>query len=553
MPRSAGTVDRMRRPSATVGLFTVGVLFLGLAWAGANPPAASPDEPAHVVKAYATGNGQVTGEHYSDNADAPPPATNEEAKQRKWFDAVGRSYRIPLDVQPGYAVPCYAFDRNDRASCLDDGHTAPTSESVDTQMGTYPPFLYVPTGVAMQGSSSFNQAETKGRLVDVVICTVLIVWAAILAWDKGRSPLSFVGLALGLTPMVIFLGATTSPNGVEIAAGICMWAALLHLTRTERTTSPKVAWYGLAAGGAVMELSRNLDPLFLVVAVVVALYASGRLRPTTKDSRTTWIEQAERAPRMMKTTIGILLVAGVVCVSWSTFVTAHPAFDLSVATHAIKPAVKGLPNQFRQIVGVFGWSETTMPQVMYALWGLLALGVGGLALWYGTRRERIALVGLGVIIVIADLGIATVIEAPIGFGMQARYILPLAVGLPMLAGEILNRHRDRPGRRRGYGITTRLEGRIRVVTFLGIAFLQLVAFVANLHRYVVGQNAPWKLPWDGSWRPAGGIAVWAAFAIVGVVCLALTGLVSRGAKLLPVETTPVQSSRAQRSRRAPVA
>ena len=158
---------------------------------------------------------------------------------------------------------------------------------------------------------------------------------------------------------------------------MCMWAALLHLTRTEHATSPKVAWYGLAAGGAVMELSRNLDPLFLVVAVVVALYARPLL-PTTKDPRVSWIDQAEQAaPRMMKASILILLVAGVVCISWSTFVTAHPPVDLSVTTHTLKPTIKALPNQFRQVVGVFGWSETTMPQVMYALWGSSCGGSAG--------------------------------------------------------------------------------------------------------------------------------------------------------------------------------
>jgi hypothetical protein len=547
----------MRRATATVGLFAVGVLFLGVAWAGANPPAASPDEPAHVVKAYATGNGQVAGEHYVDDS-LPPPKSPAEIRQRAWFQDVGRAYDIPRDVQPSTPVPCYAFDRNRTANCLDAPQPTPSSDLIDTQMGTYPPFLYVPTGVVMQGSSSYDGAETRGRFVDVVIASVLLGWGALLAWDKGRSPLALVGLAVGLTPMVLFLSATTSPNGVEIAAGVCMWAALLHLTRPQRATSPKVAWFGLAAGGAVMELSRNLDPLFLLVAVVVALYAAGRIsfKPKAKSDisdaavpRDTWIERAEKAPLMMKASIGILLVAGVICISWSTFVTAHPSVDLTIARHAIKPAVKALPNQFRQIVGVFGWSETTMPQVMYALWGLLAIALGGLALWFGTQRERIALVGLGAIIVIADIGIATIIEAPIGFGMQARYILPLAVGLPMLAGEILNRHRDQPGRRQGYGVTARVEGRVRVMAFLVVAFLHLVAFGANMHRYIVGQNASWSFPWNGSWRPAGGIGVWTGFAIAGVVCIAVTGLVSRGTRGDIVEPTLVPATRSARGAR----
>src|SRR3954453_4977343 len=114
-PRSAGTFDRMRRPAATVGLFAVGVLFLSVAWAGANPPGASPDEPAHVVKAYATGDGQITGEHYAVDPNAPPPATLEELRQRQWFEDVGRAYQMPREIQPDAAVPCFAFDRNNPA------------------------------------------------------------------------------------------------------------------------------------------------------------------------------------------------------------------------------------------------------------------------------------------------------------------------------------------------------------------------------------------------------------------------------------------------------
>jgi len=41
------------------------------------------------------------------------------------------------------------------------GTPKPAAAVVDTQMGSYPPFLYVPTGLAMKGSTSFDGAETR--------------------------------------------------------------------------------------------------------------------------------------------------------------------------------------------------------------------------------------------------------------------------------------------------------------------------------------------------------------------------------------------------------
>ena len=66
------------------------------------------------------------------------------------------------------------------------------------------------------------------------------------------------GLMAAVTPMVVFLGASLSPNGPRWRAGICFFAAMLRLGRT--ATAGRGPWVALALSGAVLAISRPLVP-----------------------------------------------------------------------------------------------------------------------------------------------------------------------------------------------------------------------------------------------------------------------------------------------------
>ncbi len=487
------------------------VFLLGVAWAGANPPSAAPDEFSHVVKAYATGKGQISGSSFN-GALGEKGGLN--AAQLKYFRDAGRAYNLPQWFREVPGVPCFAFDRNASAACSDHEKVAASSGPVFTRMGGYPPFMYAPSGLAMQGASSYNSAEWRGRLVNVLLASILLGWAALVVWDRGRAAISLAGLALAVTPMVLFLSASVTTNGIETAAAILAWAALLKLIRAPGGASPTAAWLGLAVGGGVMALSRMLDPGFLVVMVIVVLVAWKPARRALTIVSEAASDRHRSSPRLLgPIVIGILVIASLASILWTELVTAHPPFDLKLATDALSPAISDLPNQLRQVVGIFGWNDTTMPQVMYLLWFALVGAFSLVALRIGSNRERFSLVGLGAVVVLADLGIATLVEAQIGFGMQARYFLPLAVGIPMVAAEVIFRHPDR--------VKAPTELWLRRGALVGVAVLQLVAFLANAHRYAVGQNASWTPPWGG-WSPTGGLALWVVIAVVGAGCLGAT-------------------------------
>jgi hypothetical protein len=95
-----------------------------------------------------------------------------------------------------------------------------------------------------------------------------------------------------------------------------------------------------------------------------------------------------------------------------------------------------------------------LPEWVYEGWGLLMLVILGVAFWLGTVRERVVLAGLIVALLAVVFALSVAVQ-PTGFGVQSRYLLPVLVLLPLAAGEITRRHRERlsAGMTRSYVIT----------------------------------------------------------------------------------------------------
>jgi len=492
-------------------LFVVAFGLFGLAWAGGNPAAASPDEGAHFVKAYATLDGQLSGEPFQ----ADPTIVN--PRISSWFAVSGRSYRMPARLVPPPSARCYSSDPDRTADCQD--WRSPTGDLgaevlTNTHVGTYSPFPYVVTGLAMQGADDFRSAARRGRLASLIVCTIFVGWAAVLA--RRRGALALAGLVLAAMPAVVFLSASLNTSGIEITSAMCFWSALLVLAR-EPGRGPAVAWGAVGVAGAALALTRPLGAIILPVVIATVVVHTGAAPLWTAVRRASW--RARGCILLMAVACGVSFL-------WMSLAIPHPPIDLDLAARSLGAALRDLPVQARDIIGVFGWNDTTMPLAAYIL-GLLLLGVVGLvALALGTVRERVALVGLGLAAVALDLALAVLVEAQIGFGMQARYVMPLAVGLPLLAGDIVQMH-----------VSRLRESAVRVLlaaVYYGAAVLHLTAFVANQHRYAVGATGSWLPPWDSRWSPDGGLALWLTLATVACgVLVSAANLVSRRTVLSP--------------------
>src|SRR5687768_16588337 len=102
------TMSRANNKLFSPVALVIAFFLLGVAWAGGNPPAASPDENGHFIRAYASADGQVWGEPAPQVSFSMDP-TSLDGRQARWFSVSRRSFRVPARLVPPDTVTCYAF------------------------------------------------------------------------------------------------------------------------------------------------------------------------------------------------------------------------------------------------------------------------------------------------------------------------------------------------------------------------------------------------------------------------------------------------------------
>jgi hypothetical protein len=162
------------------------------------------------------------------------------------------------------------------------------------------------------------------------------------------------------------------------------------------------------------------------------------------------------------------------------------------------------------MVGIFGWLDTHLPRVFYVAWWAAAGTVAAAAVLLGRNAERAAvLIAAAAVAGYAAVILGLVLE-PGGFDLQGRYLLPIAVFIPLVGGFVLHRRNILPG------LGPLLVGAMA-------AAVQFGAFWYNSRRYAVGSQGPalflpaaqWSPPWG--WPAVLGLA--AAGSLLLVIAL----------------------------------
>jgi hypothetical protein len=500
-------------PHRTKGLFArpwrvfVVVLvlaFLNMAvWSLATPFFASPDEPAQVARAVALDHGQLIGKTVKNAGNAITHVTIPKVY------AVGTTYG-----------GCFTFKDTVPASCAKHLTQSKKEVRAVTYVGRYPPLYY-----AIVGLPSLFTASSDGlyamRLTSALLNAVFLALGAfsIAAWSRSRFLL--VGLLVAATPMTFFLGSVVNPSGLEITSAICLWCAglVLALERADKPPPGLVAVVTVSA--IVLLLSRALSPLWVVcILLLLALLAGWR-----------GLGALARA-RCVRWAVVPVVPAAAFAVGW--IVVAH-ALDLLPV--GVKAKGAGTPlaanilgdtaTWVQQMVGIFGWLDTLSPLLTYLFWyaavGLFIL----LALACARRRHVAALVLLIVVVVIAPVTISYGQAHRLGIIWQARYIMPMAVGVPLMAVALVER--SAALRQVGTRVAT------VVCTLLGIA--AFAAFAEALRRYVTGVKGPIDYL-QGAWQPPFGATTLtvAAFVLIALLAFFIRYLVA--GELLPVDPDP---------------
>ena len=461
------------------------LFFLCATWVLANPLMASPDEPAHVVKAAAVVRGQWTG-----------------------TDVHGGSLvQVPYyyNLSTGYPI-CYMFRPETPGNCHPvAAHNLDETQAAVTPAGRYNPLYYLLVGLPTLLPSS-DAVLYAMRLLSAALCTLFLALGLRAVAEAPRPGWGVVGATVAITPMVVFLSSTVNPAAIEIAAGFSLWCQLLTLLRhwDRSQVARRMAW--IAVTGVVFANARGLSLLYCALIVATVLVVSPwRAFVDTIRTRSTW-------PSFAAIVLGCVAALAWVLGS-NSLGTGSTIVDAGLTFRTAAVLTIGATSTYlTNMIGQFGWMDTdlsTWVQLCFA--AIISLTIL-LAAAVATRRERLGLLA----VTAATLAVPIVVQASqathLGIVWQGRYMLPIAVGIPVVAGAITaSRATLLPAE-----LGRRLAGIVGVTT----ALLLFVAYIENLHRYVNGVSGSWLYLRPDAWIPPVPLPLSGALGLAAVVAYA---------------------------------
>jgi hypothetical protein len=145
----------------------------------------------------------------------------------------------------------------------------------------------------------------------------------------------------------------------------------------------------------------------------------------------------------------------------------------------------------------------------------MVAAVIGLALVAGRRRDRWVLAAAIALSLAVVVGLSATLEKTTATDVQGRHVLPFAVVVPLLAGEIVYRNRAR---------LALVDVSVLFAWFaVGVAAIQAVAWYASGYRQAVGTNGPHYFIPHAQWSPPLGWWPWLAVTLVGAALIAVAG------------------------------
>jgi hypothetical protein len=457
------------------------------AWTLATPIGAAPDEPAHLIKAASVARGEFIGERDRNGA---------------------LTVQVPQYIAFTHAQTCYAFDEDVTADCMPPV-PGDSNQLVDapTTAGLYNPLYYLLTGwpslIASDASGIYGMRLASGVLVGFMLA---LSFALVATWRRPVLPV--IGLLTAVTPMVLFLSGTVNPNGLEVAATLTAFVAVLSVVREPDVGSLPLRASVVFVAAAVAANMRGLSLLWLAVAILAPLI----LLPSAHI-----MDLARR--RAVQFAAGGTLVAVVAAGVWllSSNSLGNSISADEPVTNA--PAVGTSPfigfvwtmsltfHYAQGMVGIFGWLDTPAPPFVYFTWAVLAGGLIVLAAILA-RGRAFAFAGtlLGAVVLLPPI-LQGIYITEGGVIWQGRYILPLFVCLVVAVAVVLADRFELHG-------TTLVRLLLVILPLWGVA--QFQSFATALRRYAVGYSEGWIELLDPAWVPPGGI-----FPLLGAVAVVL--------------------------------
>lgn len=509
MPRNRSSrASRLRNSYLFTFPISFSIIFgLMLIWALATPPMASPDEPAHAMRAAAAAIGQLEG-----TPSVSIPGSADVVVPRYFAEAEAHidCFRRQVLVTPSCVAPVQD------PTTLVTGHT--------TAAGLNPPLFYVLVGwpaAFLDGAKALYAM----RAMSALISAALLAWAFTALRQLEKPRWSMLALAVATTPMVLFLSGTVNPNGMEASAATATFCLLLVTLRTSSSHAALLRRVALITASAVILINtRSLSLIWLLTIAILALLLS----------KSHVLRRVFRAPA---TWAGVALIGAVA--AWAVSFYLRPR-DLTLTYQPVGAGGTWESGFFTTLdrtfeyglgwIGHFGWLDTPAPSITLLVWAMISGGIVFSAAIVASGRVRLGIVLIAALMVLLPAFTQAALVHDVGYVWQGRYTLALFMIIVVTAGVGLDDAVTYPP----VGSSSR---RVVVAGLIAIAVGHIAAFVWTLKRYVV------SLSWDETWLhmfsgpvwqpPAGWIPLTLAYsAVVGVGTFLLIG-----ARLRPGQAT----------------
>ena len=453
------------------------------AWVTSTHPWDAPDEQAHYLRALTLTQGHLLGRPAPQTV---PSGDSGAAARARWINHDMRGIVVsPAQTPPG--IPCVTgYPIVGGSGCLEA-----------TWTGDYYPLAYVLPAAAIGFSSSADSGLWLARAASALVCLALL-WLAIALTLDGAG-WAVLGLLVAVTPAVFYVSSILNPSGLEVAAALAVIAGLSRLRR-DPLGAPLWVWIGVAVSGATLVLTWQMGPAFLAVDVLAFAALAGR--------QTCRLLVKNRTRRVIGIGVTIAAALGAFLLYGTYAGVLHSQIRISPIRVGLQSGWAELSPTLKSAVGTFGEFDVWLPRPIYVAWWLLVVALVAFALWVGNPRERIVTLAVLVLSIAFPVVFYAWSYRLSGFGMQGRYVLPLLVLVPMVAGDIVEHHDGGPLPARWI-----VGGGAAI-----IAVMQLLAWRVNARTFAGVIQVPAYLE-HGRWAPPLGWAPWIAAAICGTCAL----------------------------------
>ncbi len=457
-----------------VCLLVAGLLVLQVAWIITVPPFRGSDEVDHSYRAAAVAGGEWVAGPYADDG-------------RGWL------VTVPENLVEAASAQCAELPYTGPDNCTAVAPAAHGTVLVASSAAGYHPAYYWLVGTA--GAPFAGAASLYAmRVASALLCLLFLglgVWASFR--QDTRWPAA--GLVLAASPVLVYSTTVVAPNGLEMAAAICLWSSLLSLPYADGVRDQRVLLWSATAAAVVMSTLRLLGPLFVLMSLATVLLVHGRdILEVLWRRRTSFLAGT------------VLVGLSVTGFAWWTF-----------GGHQLAPATDGpdgsgdfVPRNLvlwaLQSIAAFPYRDQSGPGVVYVVVAALVLAILGLAVRRGRPRERWALVVALVGVLTLPVILTVITMDGRGVIWQGRYGLPYGVGFVLLAGHVVGRRKSSP----------RLSWPVVVPATVALA-AGVAASLVKVRDRELAVNAASRL--DESWRVPPPLLL-VALSVLAMACLA---------------------------------